>query len=98
MPKGGRREGAGRPKGSLNKATASVRDAAQVFTDEALGVLATVMRDAASPAASRVAAASALLDRGHGKPMQATEITGSEGGALLTRIELVGVPSDHREA
>lgn len=77
MPRGGKREGAGRPKGSPNKATASIRDAAQAFTEEALQTLAKVMRDPDSPAASRVAAASALLDRGHGKPTQSVDIDAS---------------------
>lgn len=64
------KRGRGRPKGSLNKVTASVKEAAQAFTDDALKVLATIMRDGESEAA-RVAAANSILDRGHGKPKQA---------------------------
>lgn len=73
MPKGGKREGAGRPKGSLNKATASIRDAAVVYTQEALETLAEVMRSGDS-AAARVAAANSILDRGFGKPRQAMDV------------------------
>lgn len=73
MPRGGKREGAGRKPGSLNKATADIREAAQVYTDEALQVLASVMRGD-FPAAARVSAAQALLDRGHGKPAQSVEL------------------------
>lgn len=69
MARGGKREGAGRPKGAANKATADIREAAQQYTDEALLVLAEVMREGDS-AAARVAAANAILDRGHGKPRQ----------------------------
>jgi hypothetical protein len=57
--RGGKREGAGRKKGSLNKATADIRQAAQQFTDDALGVLAQIMRDSESDAA-RVAAANSI--------------------------------------
>ena len=36
-----------------------------------------------SPAAARVAAATALLDRGHGKPLQSNELTGKDGTSLF---------------
>lgn len=70
MPRGGKREGAGRPKGALNKATLDVREAAQSFTEEALSTLAGIMRSEAQPAAARVSAAKEILDRGHGKSLQ----------------------------
>ena len=69
MALGGKRAGAGRPKGSPNKATASIREAAQQYTDQALGVLAEVMTSGDS-AAARVAAANSLLDRAYGRPAQ----------------------------
>lgn len=74
MAMGGKRPGAGRKPGSPNKATATVKEAAQVYTDEALKVLATIMKDVKQPAAARVTAASAILDRGHGKPKQSLDI------------------------
>lgn len=74
MARGGKREGAGRPKGALNKATACVREAAQAFTTDALSVLAEIMREPEHPAAARVSAAQALLDRGHGKPTQSVDM------------------------
>lgn len=83
MPKGGRREGAGRPKGSLNKATASIRDAAQAYTDEALQTLATVMREGDS-AAARVAAANSILDRAFGKPKQSMDVEADVKTAIST--------------
>lgn len=69
--------GRGRPKGSLNKATAAVKEAAQAFTNDALSTLAEIMRSPEHPAAARVSAANALLDRGHGKPTQSVEMDGS---------------------
>lgn len=90
--KPGERRG-GRSKGVPNKATASIRDAAREYTTEAILTLAEVMRDEAQPAPARVSAANALLDRGYGKPSQI--ISGDEdGGAIVHRIELVGVSAD----
>lgn len=95
VPKGTRI--GGRQKGTPNKATADVKAAAQVYTDDALKTLAAIMRSSKQPAAARVAAASALLDRGHGKPKQAL-VGGDDDDApikTVTRIELIGVrPGD----
>lgn len=74
MAMGGKRPGAGRKRGVPNKATATVKEAAQAFTDDALKVLAGIMKNAKEPAAARVAAANAILDRGHGKPKQSLDI------------------------
>lgn len=86
----GERRG-GRAKGTPNKATASIRDAARQYTDDALSVLAKVMKDEEQPAAARVSAANALLDRGYGKPTQPVDGDG-EGGPIKTihEIALVG--------
>jgi hypothetical protein len=70
----------GRPKGSLNKATADVRKAAQRYTTRALTTLANIM-DAGESEAARVAAAKELLDRAHGKSTQ--PIAGDEDGAPI---------------
>ena len=68
--KGGVRPGSGRPKGSPNKATASIRDAAQAYTEDALRTLVEVMNDREQSGPTRVGAANAILDRGYGKPKQ----------------------------
>lgn len=81
--KGGKREGAGRPKGSVSKATADVRAAAAEFTTDALNVLAQIMRDSESDAA-RVAAANSILDRGHGKPRQSVEVDANVKAEIKT--------------
>jgi hypothetical protein len=88
---GGAREGAGRKKGSPNKATASIRNAAREYTDEALSTLVKVMADDSAPHAAKVSAANSVLDRGFGKP--STVISGDEDGGevkVATRIEIVG--------
>ena len=50
-----------------------MKEAAQAHTLEMLSVLVSVARDDAAPPAARVAAANAVLDRGHGKPMASLE-------------------------
>ena len=90
MARGGKREGAGRKKGSKDTRPRSspviiapaqekreLREAARQFTDDALKALAAICIEGQSEAA-RVSAACALLDRGYGKPTQQLE-TGSPG-------------------
>jgi hypothetical protein len=52
-----------------------VRDLARQHTVEAVETLAQIMRDKKQPAAARVAAANALLDRGYGRPPQDAKLT-----------------------
>lgn len=78
----------GRKPGSLNKATADVKEAAQAYTAEAVQALATIMRDSESDAA-RVAAIKEILDRGHGKPKQGFE---GDLSAKMTINVGTGVP------
>ena len=90
MARGGRREGAGRKKGSKDRRPRSspiiianaqekreLREAAREYTERALKTLAAICSEGQSEAA-RVSAACALLDRGYGKPTQQVE-TGSPG-------------------
>ena len=65
----------GRKAGTPNKANADLREAAQQFTADALQTLVDVMKDEWQPAAARISAATAILDRGHGKPQMHTETT-----------------------
>lgn len=88
--KPGERRG-GRQKGVPNKATASIRDLARTYTDEALKALTGVLKDKKEPAAARVAAAREILDRGYGKA--STILQGDEDGGAIrvaTTIRLVG--------
>ena len=89
--RGGARPGAGRPAGSPNKATGSLRDKARGYTDQALEALFQIALGGESEAA-RVSAANAILDRGYGKPSQV--LAGDEEGgpiATINRIILEGV-------
>jgi hypothetical protein len=85
--RGGKRPGAGRPKGALSRATkeqkATLEELARAHTDTALLVLVEVAQSSESDAA-RVSAANAILDRGYGKPKQGLEHSGPEGGPIET--------------
>jgi len=62
----------GNPKGRP-KLDISLRDLSRQFTEAAISVLAEVMLDKKAPPASRVSAASAILDRGYGRPTLSVE-------------------------
>lgn len=65
----------GRPKDSIG-----LRLLVRTHTEAAIKTLVEVMRSKESPESARVSAATALLDRGYGKPSQA--ITGGDGGPV----------------
>jgi hypothetical protein len=85
--RGGKRPGAGRKKGSENRATVAqkttVSHLARQHTDVAMKALRDICEKGISESA-RVAAANSLLDRGYGKPTQAHEHTGKDGGPIST--------------
>ena len=74
MSRGGARPGAGRKPGVVSKATADIKTAALTHAESALATLASVMQGDEHPAAARVSAANAILDRAYGKPKQALDI------------------------
>lgn len=88
MPRGGKRPGAGRPKGAKDTATrkagATIAELARKHSATALKALSDIAAKGESEAA-RVSAANALLDRGFGKPPQAIEHTGKDGGPIETK-------------
>jgi hypothetical protein len=74
---GGIREGSGRPTGAVNKATSEVKlnlsELAREYTNDALVTLVEVMQSSQSDSA-RIAAATAILDRGYGRPTNTTSL------------------------
>jgi hypothetical protein len=82
MPAGGKRPGAGRPKGSraltllapTGERTAFY-EAARQYDQKALQVIASILMDAKQPASLRLAAANDLLDRGYGRPPVSIDAT-----------------------
>lgn len=73
--RGGKRPGAGRKPGSLNRATIiekkALAELAKELAPEALQALARVMRDSGQSGPAIVAAANSILDRAYGKPFSA---------------------------
>lgn len=84
----------GRRKGVVNKATASIKEIARQYTQDAFDTLVGVLAD--DSASARVAAAKEILDRGYGKA--STVLTGDEDGGPMKvchEIRLVGVASGY---
>lgn len=89
MSRGGKREGAGRPKGSRSAATkqqqARISDLARQYAEDALDALVEIATEGESEAA-RVSAANSILDRGYGKPVQSLETLGDGEGDRLSQF------------
>ena len=68
----------GRPK--VNEVIVTL---AQACTEDAIDMLAAIMRDESKPTAARVTAAIALLDRGYGKPSQSVTVENPHGTTPL---------------
>lgn len=68
----------------MAKAVAEIRSLARTHTEKAINVLSGIMNEKKAPAAARVSAAQALLDRGWGKA--ATILENGEGGPLVVVI------------
>ena len=80
--RGGKRPGAGRPKGSRSAATvqqqATISDLAKQHCPDALKALLEIVQGGESESA-RVSAANSILDRGYGKPVQALDHSSTDG-------------------
>ena len=73
---------AGRPKGSLNKATKEVRQVAGKYTLRACRKLWRLANEGKTEDI-QLRATVELLDRGHGRPSQTQLVGGTGGGPLL---------------
>ena len=81
MPKGGKREGAGRPKGAINKKSAEQIKAVEETGITPLDYLLDVMQDVSREERVRIDAAKAAAPYVHAK-LTSTEISGPEGGDI----------------
>ena len=79
----------------MAKATADIRSLARAQTALAIRTLTGVCGSKAAPAAARVSAASALLDRGWGKPEQSH--VGLDGGDITVTIRQIVAGCDEEE-
>ena len=62
-------KGASGNPGGRPRVVMAVRDQAQQHGEEAISVLASIMRDCEAPPSARISAASEILDRGYGRPV-----------------------------
>jgi hypothetical protein len=99
MPAGGKRPGAGRPKGSraltLLAPTGermAFYEAARQYDRKALQVIASILMDENQPASLRLAAANDLLDRAYGKPPQA--LVGHQDTQVRQVLNIRWLPPD----
>lgn len=79
----------GRKKGTLNKATASVREIARKYAPDVIERLGWLARNAESETA-QIAAGREILDRAYGKSPQ--PMTGEDGEGAVRIIVETGVP------
>lgn len=98
MPRGGKRPGAGRPRGSRNRATVAaggrtLTELARDLSPSMLGVLAKIAADPTMSPSARVAAANSVLDRGPLPRVRPAE-NAPPAGATVVRIELVQPPEE----
>ena len=68
----------------MAKAPTEIRSLARTHTEKAINVLVGIMEQTDAPPAARVAAVSALLDRGWGKAAQ--PITGEDEGPIQLTV------------
>lgn len=94
MARGGKRAGAGRKHGSRGKVTvalgATLTEMAQRYTAQALQALVDAATSEKATWGARVTAAGMLLDRGHGRAVQAVEHSGAGGEPI--KLIITGVP------
>jgi hypothetical protein len=79
--------------GGRHKGVAEVMALARTYTKAAIETLVGIMQDEQAPKPARVAAASAILDRGYGKPPQAIEHSG-DGVVLQVVTGILRAPDE----
>lgn len=79
---------AGRPKGSKNKSTATIRAAALQLCPEMLCILAGMARSKKTAEAVRRECAIAVLQYGVGKPTEMHVHSGPEGGPIPVSVDV----------
>jgi hypothetical protein len=71
---------------------ACLRELARERTEAALDTLTAIMKDRKAPAAARVSAATAILDRGYGRPCQQLQHSGGASLESLIMQVVTNVP------
>ena len=79
----------------MPKALTEIRSLARSHTRTAINALVGVMKAKDATPAARVSAATAILDRGWGRPVQALENSDNGALELIHKIERVIVSPEH---
>lgn len=77
----------------MPKTPANIKSLARAHTESAVNVLKNIANNRKAPPSSRVAAATALLDRGWGRPAQ-VHSGDEDGGPLVIQIVKYGDDPD----
>ena len=81
---GGKRDGAGRPRGALNKITRPVKELAADQSAASIEKLVH-LRDCAQSEQVQFAAAKELLDRAHGRPRQELDVNAGKSVTVIVQ-------------
>jgi len=84
--KGGFKKGQSGNPGGRPKEVGEVRELARQYTAKAINTLVEIMEDRKTPPAARVAASSALLDRGYGRAPQSLEVKGTLEKSIMDMV------------
>ncbi len=77
--------------GGRPRQPAELRERAQSYSVEAIDTLRALMADAGQPGSVRVASATAILDRGYGKPTVEVDVRPKRSLADFTNEELLAL-------
>jgi hypothetical protein len=94
--RGGKRPGAGRKPGKVGAAKLALAEMAKEHAEDALQTLVDIAKFGEGESA-RVSAAIAILDRAYGKPPQAIQHSGPDGGPIPTVIDVASLSSGTME-
>lgn len=94
--RGGRIAGVSKNK-ATKEAKLALEEMAKEYAPEALRTLARIMRSKKSTPAAQATCATALLDRGYGRPRQAVELFGDLKISNLSEAELDAAIARHEK-
>ena len=80
--------------GGRPRVIGEIRDLARQHTEAALKALAEIVANEKCPPAARVAAATAILDRGYGRAPQSLTVQGNVEKHIIALLKGLDAPSD----
>src|SRR5215470_9794302 len=96
VPRGGKRPGAGRPRGAISKSTRAILEAAAAHGEMPLDYMLRVMRDPDAPAARRDEMAKAAAPYLHARLQPAPDAALDEGPVVPVLNVTIARPADFK--